>query len=130
MTTPAGWNGFEQHLFALEQQLHRPEFRTDPARVSALLADDFREFGASGRIWSRSEIIEAMQHEASHEIEVRDLRCQILSPTLALLTYYSRSKAGNSTAPRESLRSSLWRLDPQGWRMIFHQGTPLPPRAS
>jgi hypothetical protein len=25
-----------------------------------------------------------------------------------------------------SLRSSLWRRDEEGWRMVFHQGTPVP----
>jgi len=35
----------------LEQSLLRPKIRRSPAAVTALLADDFVEFGSSGRVY-------------------------------------------------------------------------------
>ena len=35
---------------ALEQALHRPDVRGSREAVNAILADDFREFGSSGRV--------------------------------------------------------------------------------
>ncbi len=85
-----------------------------------LLAADFREFGASGRIWTRQEIIEALASETESTITSSDFACQMLSPSLALITYIAE------TGNRRSLRSSIWRLEGESWRMHFHQGTPIP----
>ena len=107
----------EQALIALEQSLHHPATRSNPAAVAALLADDFREFGASGRVWTRAEILDELDGQAAHEIRSRDFLCQWLAPELALLTYVTE------TAERVALRSSLWRLEDGAWRIVFHQGT-------
>jgi hypothetical protein len=40
-------------VLRLERELQSAECRRDRARVSALLAEDFSEVGASGRIWDR-----------------------------------------------------------------------------
>ncbi len=110
----------DSHLITLERSLHHPAIRADPAQAAPLLSADFREFGASGRIWSRAAILEALATEPSSSIIARDFTCQPLSPTLALLTYVS------SNGTREALRSSLWRLEDGHWRILFHQGTPIP----
>ena len=47
----------EELLVKLERRLMDPVFRKDRARVSALLAEDFREFGSSGCVWSRDDIL-------------------------------------------------------------------------
>jgi hypothetical protein len=47
----------EELLLKLEQRLMDSVFLKDRARVSELLAEDFREFGSSGRVWSRDEIL-------------------------------------------------------------------------
>jgi hypothetical protein len=108
------------HLIQLEQSLHSPTIRANPEAVSALLAEDFREFGASGRIWTRNEILALLAAESPYEITSHDFACQLLTPELALLTYITE------TPQRRVLRSSLWRLEDTTWRMVFHQGTPIP----
>ncbi len=105
------------HLIALEQSLHTPAVRRD---AGTLLAEDFREFGSSGRIWSRAEILQALATESPVQITSRDFACQLLAPGLALLTYTSESTT------RRAVRSSLWRLEGDQWRIVFHQGTPIP----
>jgi hypothetical protein len=47
----------EELWLKLERRLMDPVFRKDCAQVSALLAEGFREFGSSGRVWSRDQIL-------------------------------------------------------------------------
>jgi hypothetical protein len=110
----------QSQLIALELRLQSPVIRQDRGALSALLCEDFREFGASGRIWDRESIIGALSSEPAIPITCRDFECFRLAPHLALLTYRARR------ADRETLRSSLWQRDGAGWRMLFHQGTVIP----
>ena len=44
---------------------------------------------------------------------------------VALLTYKSAHVGRDGALERHALRSSLWQQTPQGWQMLFHQGTPI-----
>ena len=110
----------EETLIALEKSLHDPAVRADSQSVSSLLSTDFFEFGASGRVWSREAILAELATEDPAQITSRDYTCQPLSPDVTLLTYISE------TPTRRVLRSSLWRLEGDTWRIVFHQGTPVP----
>ena len=91
--------------------------------MGALLADDFEEVGASGRVWDRASALELVASESgADEIVVRDLTGRLLADGLVLLRWDS-DRGG-----RRARRTSLWRRDPQGWRQVHHQGTPLPAR--
>ncbi len=114
----------EAHLIELELRLQQLSTRKDPEAVAALLSEDFREFGASGRIWDRATIIAELSAETPYEIINENFQCQQLSKELALLTYTAR------TPSRRTLRSSLWRLEQGRWRVLFHQGTVIPPAQS
>jgi hypothetical protein len=113
--------GVEAHLIELELRLQVSTTRKDAAALAELLCEDFREFGASGRIWDRASIIAELSAEAPHQIISENFECQRLSSELALLTYVCR------TPTRRTLRSSLWRLEGDSWRALFHQGTVIPP---
>jgi hypothetical protein len=89
--------------------------------MEALLADDFVEFGASGRVWTRAAILDELERCGERSYEMSDVACQTLAEDAALLTYRI---PGN----RESLRSSLWVRRDGRWQVLFHQGT-LVPRA-
>ena len=104
----------------LELSLHRSEVRHSRERVSSLLADDFVEFGSSGRVYNKTTIVELMVHEQDRAPPpaVYDFDVRFLSPEVALITY--RAVA----ADRKTLRSSIWRLEGGSWCMAFHQGTP------
>ncbi len=114
---------------ALEAELLRPEVRASSRRVEELLAEDFVEFGASGRRWGRAACIESMAGEAGSAgaagaggaCEIEDFELRMLAPDVALATYRLTAAAGSG--PGGSLRSSIWRRDAGGWRMVFHQGT-------
>ncbi len=109
----------------LERHLLKPEVRSDRNAVSALLADDFMEFGASGRVWSRAEILAELATEPLVHLDASNFHVAMLSPELALVTYRS-SRVQPNQPPRQALRSSIWRLQGDHWRIVFHQGTQIP----
>lgn len=112
------------HLFHLEQQLLQSSTRRDAAALTSLLAEDFREFGSSGRIYTRQQIIDALAAESPRTIALSDAHCQQLAEDIALLTYRSTRKITLDTASH-ALRSSLWIYRDHRWQMLFHQGTPI-----
>ena len=108
-------------LLALELQLMDPVFRKDQAAVSSLLAEDFREFGSSGRVWSREAILDLLATEPSRPVpKVEDFRIQPLTADAVLVTY-------RTIRPEiQANRSSIWIQNEEGWQVLFHQGTKVP----
>ena len=112
------------HLFRLEQQLLQPSTRRDEIALRFLLAEDFREFGSSGRIYTRQQVISALAGESPHTVTLSDPLCHQLAEDIALLTYRSTRTIALKVAS-DALRSSLWVYRDGRWQMIFHQGTPI-----
>ena len=105
-------------VLALELALLRPEVRRDVERVRELLDEDFREIGASGRLWTREETLAALAADHDQErVTVDELQAVELTQDLVLLTYRS-DRAG-----RRARRSSIWRRADGRWRLLHHQGT-------
>jgi hypothetical protein len=113
-----------KHLQELEAQLLSDTTRKDAARVASLLADGFREFGSSGRVYSKDDTIAMLQDEAPLRLSLSDFGLTLLAPGVALVTYRS-VRDGSDALPTVALRSSIWIQHGEDWRMIFHQGTKL-----
>lgn len=110
------------HLRALEEQLLNPTVRLDRSAVSNLLTDDFREFGSSGRSYTKYEILQALATETGSALHLTDFTCELLSPGVALVTYRSHRQAKDGTSTSD-LRSSVWIRRENSWTLHFHQGT-------
>ncbi len=120
------------HLLDLETMLFDPSVRRDSATVAELLTDDFREFGISGRVYTKLDILAELSTEQSALITLSDFSCTLIAPSVALVTYKSLATY-DSRSGSQSLRSSVWVLKPgeirygsprEGvWQMQFHQGT-------
>jgi hypothetical protein len=111
-------------LPALEERLLQPEVRRSPAAVAELLADDFLEFGSSGRVYDKATTLLSLDaEETAWRYEPSEFAVRPLAKGLALLTYRLRATSLVGEGQRCTLRSSLWRQDEDGWRMVFHQGT-------
>lgn len=108
-----------EHFKALEEQLLQSELRKNRDAVSALLAEDFCEFGSSGRVYDREQILAALSGEPHAEIAIVDFHAKQLSADVVLVTYQS---VGDT---QKALRSSLWVLRGEHWQMVFHQGTKI-----
>lgn len=114
------------HLRSCEEALLDPAVRRDGSRVAAFLAHDFLEFGASGRVWSREEILEQLANEDYQRPAMEDFKCQWIGEGVALVTYRTvrvDPQAGRSAVV---LRSSIWTEISGQWRVRFHQGTKVP----
>jgi len=112
-----------QHLCELEESLLRPDVRKSK-RLVQLIAEDFVEFGSSGRTYTKADLVEALKAESPVTQSTSDFRVSILGRDVALLTYRIHR---HSTPPLHTLRSSIWRMRDGQWQMIFHQATPTPP---
>jgi hypothetical protein len=107
-------------LRQLESELYSPSVRQSE-RVAELLADEFVEYGSSGRTYTKAQVIAALKSETPAEITASNFSLQLLAPSVALLRYTS---CRHAAVAAYSLRSSLWQLQGGHWRMLFHQGTP------
>jgi hypothetical protein len=111
-------------LRQLEERLLQPEVRRSAADVAELLADEFIEFGSSGRVFNKQQIIESLQHEEPARRSMAEFRSTLLAPGVILTTYRVVRLNPSGARPTSSLRSSIWRLQDGRWKLVFHQGTP------
>lgn len=122
----AGAAGLLAEIRALEETLHRPQVRRSRPALEALLADGFVEFGSSGTVYRRAEIIDLMVVEEEEPADARlvasDYALTPLGPDAVLLTYRTSLNMG-AGGVRHVLRSSIWTRSAARWRIAFHQGT-------
>jgi len=117
-------NHLLKELRELEVELHQPEIRSNTKRLEALLHDSFVEFGRSGKIYGKAEIIKKLPMENSPGlIWSQDFSVEEVSEGIALLTYKSAHRHESGELSRHANRSTLWQHTSQGWQMRFHQGT-------
>jgi hypothetical protein len=114
-------------LRRLEESLLDTAVRRDKKKLRSVLAQNFLEFGSSGRTWTRNSIIELLSREtAFFPPAIEDFRCEFLSEHVALVTYRTVRTEPESGEVLSSLRSSIWTRESGEWRMRFHQGTRTP----
>jgi hypothetical protein len=114
-------------LKQLEEQLLDPAVRRDPEQVALLLADDFIEFGSSGRVFNKSAILEDLQNEPPRMASLlSDFSTREIAPTAILTTWKATRRNLTGETIAQSWRSSLWILLDGRWQITFHQGTPIP----
>jgi hypothetical protein len=108
----------------LEEKLLQQETRNSPSEVATLLQPDFFEFGQSGTVWNRQQIIDRLARERPMEGSLTDLPVRSLAADVMLVTYRAVGRDPASGKEWHSLRSSVWKLSHSRWQMILHQGTP------
>lgn len=114
----------EEDLKKLEESLWLPEIRFSREKMEEILAEGFFEFGSSGRIYDKHDTILIPPHEIGAKFPFPDFSARLLSSSVALVTYQSILQ-GSDGSFHHALRSSVWRRTDRGWKLIFHQGTPL-----
>lgn len=108
----------KEQILQLEQKLLEPEIRTSKEELATLLADDFFEFGSSGKVLYKDENINEMTL-GEVRMQLTDFEIHPMSEEIVLTTY----RIYNELTEQHSLRSSLWKLVDGRWKMHFHQGT-------
>ena len=113
----------EERILALERKLLDPDVRASSQELDRLIADDFVEFGSSGRIWNKRDVLSALPTESGVHFTISNFAIRELGPGLVLATYRV-IRSTKEAEHRASLRSSIWRFENERWQMTFHQGTP------
>jgi len=111
-----------EELRRLEESLWRTETRFDRNHMDEILAPDFFEFGRSGGIYGRSDILDEPAQPIDVTLPLPKFEVRSIAADVALVTYVSEVTRGR--VKERANRSSLWSRDALGWRIRFHQGTP------
>jgi len=122
-------NGTAEALIAArirqgEEALLDSAVRRRPDFVLALLAEDFVEFGASGKTWNRQQIVDLLAVEEFIQPTMENFECRLIADGVALATYKAVRTDPGTGDLSVSLRGSLWTMESAGWQLRFHQGTP------
>jgi hypothetical protein len=111
----------KEHIKQLEEKLLTPEVRSSKTELKKLLADEFFEFGSSGRVLYKEEDFEG--GIGIIKVTLSGFDIHPLSENIVLATYQTFNEETNHHA----LRSSIWKLNEGVWKMVFHQGTKTDP---
>ena len=112
-------------ILHLEEKLLTPQTRSSPEELGRLLADDFIEFGSSGRVYNKQQIIDALAGESGSMITLADFQVRPLASKVVMATYRTTDRSSPNLPTRRALRLSIWRFESSRWQMVFHQGTPI-----
>lgn len=103
----------------------RGETRFDLMLQETRFAPDFFEFGRSGRVYSRKQIILSEAGEIQAKLPLENLSIRLLDENTAHVTYNSHVEYNGVV--EHARRTSIWSRGEEGWVMRFHQGTPYVP---
>lgn len=109
-------------LKELEESLWIAETRFDNAYMENILSPDFFEFGRSGRVYIREETLSVTYQEINVIIPLKKFQVHSITKDVVLVTYISEVQCDNVELGN---RSSLWIKTADGWKLKFHQGTPI-----
>jgi hypothetical protein len=117
-------------LRRLEEELWIAETRFDETYMNEIFAPDFFEFGRSGRVWSRAELISKGAPSIAAVLPLPDLAVREISNDVVQVTY--NSAVTYDGIAEYGRRSSIWSRATTrvGWQLRFHQGTPFVPSGS
>lgn len=103
----------------------REATRFDATFQEQRFAADFVEFGRSGRVYTREQIIRSDSQPIQAVLPLPNLAIRLLARDVAQVTYNSQVEYDGTV--EYARRSSIWSRTEQGWVMRFHQGTPYNP---
>ncbi len=105
----------------LEERLLQADTRRSTEALNHLLSDDFLEYGASGNIYTKTDILESLPKEKNYtQISLSGFKLRILCEGVVQVVYKTQQEGNRNIV----LRSSIWENHRSyGWQMYFHQGT-------
>ncbi|MEH1922760.1 nuclear transport factor 2 family protein [Nostoc sp.] len=108
-------------LIQREPIFHRPDLRTTRADFEQMTESTFWEVGASGRRYSRQYVLDEMEKRYASPEEDTWQTCDFHCLEIAAENYLVTYTLNQGT--RITRRSTIWRQTPQGWKIVYHQGT-------
>jgi hypothetical protein len=122
LATDPALHGVLKELISREPIFHHPELGTTRTDFENMTTADFWEVGASGRRYSREDVLTELERRQQAQTtdvwEAAGFHCRELAKDVYLLTYTLLQYNERLTR-----RSTIWQRTPQGWKIVFHQGT-------
>ncbi|MEZ4819502.1 MAG: DUF4440 domain-containing protein [Bdellovibrionota bacterium] len=109
----------KKRIIELEVELHQQEVRRDLPSLDSLLAEGFLEIGASGKFYTKKDILSRLPSEVGPEIKSYDFEVREIQVGVIQILYKT------DTFGKKVFRNSIWISEKGRWEMIFHQGTEL-----
>ncbi|HAT3869033.1 hypothetical protein SC371_03685 [Legionella pneumophila serogroup 2] len=104
-----------------EESLWLEETRFDNQYMDKILDTSFFEYGRSGKTYARDEVMSHPAQTIGAKIPLENFKVHDVSDNVKLVTYISEVGSEKLRANR----SSLWVHEKNGWKLRFHQGTPI-----
>jgi len=112
-----GAHEVRDEILRLEQALASRDPAGVPGGLMSLIADDFLEFGRSGRVWTAASIRDVIEAPPGEPVSIDHFAVDELAEGVVLATYLIRGEPSVN-------RSSIWVRRDGRWVIRFHQGTP------
>ncbi len=105
-----------------ERELIDPQIQKDLLRIRESLSNEFVEFGSSGKIIRKADVLESISDSGTTAYLLSDFKFKMLGDTYILVTYRSITVPSQKAAHR----SSIWVNEKGRWQMLHHQATVIP----
>jgi hypothetical protein len=115
-------SNFKEKFRLMEEKLLQPDTRKSAEDLNTIIADEFIELGCSGFTYNKQQIMNVLPSLPTVKMTIMNFEAKLLSKDV-VLTIYRVAKYSNKKV-EYSLRSSIWMLQDDEWRIVFHQGTP------
>ncbi len=102
-------------ILHLEKALLSNEVRRNVEALSELIADDFIEFGKSGKVWNKGDVLASLPLENEIQYEIANFRVTFETSSIVCVEY-QLSEDGEI-----SLRRSIWKFIDERWQMVLHK---------
>lgn len=118
----------EEKPIAKERSILAAQKRRDFTAVEDALALGFHEITAGGQLFSKRQILERLKFVYILDYSLERFRVLPIDANCVIVTYVAivRRRYKGLEYSGRSYRSSTWIEHNGSWRVVFHQGTPLP----
>lgn len=106
----------------MEESLWDVKTRFDFSYMNSILTDDFFEFGRSGRVYKREDLLDTEIEAFCAKLPLINFSIHFINLNVVLITYVT--EVGDKKVEKAN-RSSIWVKKEGKWQLRFHQGTPF-----
>lgn len=110
-----------REIESFERELVDPKIRKDVGRIGELLSDEFLEFGSSGKVYRKRDVLGSAKKLGTTEYRLSEFTFKMLGESHILVTYRS-----TTSFQEVAHRSSIWAKENGRWQMLHHQSTVVP----
>ncbi|WP_172401030.1 DUF4440 domain-containing protein [Vibrio sp. qd031] len=113
----------EKLIIEKELSLLTFEVRHSESALKSLLSSEFLEVGASGDYFGLPEVLNELPIQNNWKCHAQDFEFRKLDENIAQLIFRAHITTRDNVVGAYSRRTSIWRLEVDGWKMVYHQGT-------